>query len=606
MKCLTPIEALLRAYFEATEIPLVLLEKGSDHSVQFGAVTEDPVWLQTHFTNVKIEHSHLFPNGTLIMNPKRSLGIFFEHKDRPLAPSILRSLSSNWRLIETYFKNQKSMSKNSISEKERAFSNRVKQWVQFRQFYSVECDAMGNSLFYGKQGPVLIASISNEFNRFVFRIRKADKLISGKLPAGFPLRDTHYLLLPGFKGRHSRQLLFTKQRPFTKKDRQMMVDLYRLASIDPEQPMQEAVEYVDLIFNSLVHQNNPKQLLVQVFQKLRQLLHVDFFLLAWPSFQSRLTRWESSGLGDQALRMTISERLEEDGGKGQSEKYMGFSGFLEFAYSESIIPNQIYPCQPLIPELCSVKELFFMQLAMDDRPLGLFFMGTHEQNDIFIDKQEHWEKLGKFLHHLLKTATYDCQREERFLEIGHAYTKLLEDYSKLGETSRIQEEQLMVFNTLDTTINAVFKMFSKIKTMSPGSGYLDQLFHYVKSVTGASLVCLTYLNHGEFQFIYQSEGPQFKRLQFLELNGGCYHDVIFSGMPIYWDGSGQRPFLLPSGHPVLNSAYIVPISNFEGDEGVFVVGNTVDGDMNRVLRNLIQQIVTLECDALFRCMDEMN
>lgn len=368
----------------------------------------------------------------------------------------------------------------------------------------------------------------------------------------------------------------------------------------PDGPINEALLFCDLVFDSLLHQNNPQQLLSIVFVKLRQLLNIDLFCLLWPITRNGVPEWEHAGLGEKTIRLSLLEKLDEKRSQKEPSPFSPHTSFYDFAFSNAETPYTVIPCKQLLPKASSIKHLHYIQLNEEEKPFGYLFLGTEKSNNALSGNKTQWRKLGKRLLNIVKASIFDSQREERFLQVSIAYSQLLDDYAEMGEAHRALEKEIQRFSPMEGMMNSAFHLIKKLRDMKPGHAYMSDFFYAIKKMTTCELACFAFLNEGSFQLIYQNEESDIVKLEFSELDGGIYHDVIFSDIPHYWDGVLPREFLLPSGHPNISDSLFIPVRDIDDNEGVFMLANSQTEEMTLHIQTLVTSLLRLEADHLIQ------
>ena len=584
-------------------LPVAAFDSSGDHLITAGSLNEDIKWLRSHLTNQKVKSRHLFPNGILLISENRKMGVFFEKKGLNLATQVIHHLEFHWKAIEHYLFHDESSEVAGPDRKEQTLDKQVRQWVPQSNLWIMAPDSMGNIVLRSRKKHRLVARHNIEKQRFAKRLLNRKGTCAGKIPAGFvpDKRATHYLCLNGFRSEQNRSLVFVKEGPFSKKERQLAEHLRQSVAWEAAHGLERANQFCLTLFNCLLHQNNSKQLLSFIFSKFAGLLPFDAFGLIWLDPTTEKVDWCSHGAVDSwsdSLESLGTSLIQEIGPVQKIALAKLKSGVAVFSL-KAWQPN-------------SSTDLLCLPLLDEDRLLGFVLLGQDitagqdiEFNSPSSEEQPEWHQLAKTLTRLLKSSIYDSQRESRFLEIGDAYTQLLEDYSELKSSSQLLETRVDDLRIGNGHVTQVFRYLKSRSLQVDPEAMLNAFFRLARSVSSFELVGIALPVEGRIDLFWSSEDEMLSTMAFSEMEGGVYHDLLFTREPLYWDGSWPRKFLLPSGHPMVHNSFFIPFETTQGQDAILMLANHLSGLLHGGVKSLMIEVLQLEGDRIIEALPEL-
>ena len=591
---------ITKSLSESCQVPVAAFNSIGDVEITIGKINEDMDWLRSHLVNPKIKLHHSFPNGYLLMSETRKLGFFFEGQ-RYVLPSHLRHiLELNWKTLEHFIIQNESHEIEAPSLKELECSQKLKHWINWSHFFVYSQDSMRNTVFRNTRMHFLVPRFQKRTERWLKRLHGTEKAVSGKVPEN--LLDlkapVFYLSLPGFNTATHRNMLFIKNKPFSAKEEKLAMDIRMALMQAHETQLSSSIHFCKILFNSFLCQNNPQQLFSIIFKRLKELLPFDFLALIWKEKREGRAFWKKAGVGNQSLLSNLVDTLNSKDSDTQHE----ISHFLSEAFSKPLEGSTFIPWQPILPPGSDLKHLFGIPMIDEGRHFGFLLLGRETvfdpEGEMFSNQSESWQTLTDCLMKILKSADYESQRENRFLEINEAYSTLLKNYTVLNQDSKILELEIEKYQLASGNIDQVFRFLDSASNLTPGPGFLNSIFRFLTSLTGFDLAGLAIPNDGKVILDFSRESGILDRLEFNELDGGIYHDLMFSREDHYWDGSGPRHFLLPSGHPSIENSFFIPFLDNQGNEGVVVLANHSTGILHKGAKTTAKKVIQFESRRL--------
>jgi hypothetical protein len=593
-----------QALHQSCGVPLAVFGPDSKRVVTRGRIKTDLKWLCSLLGNPRIPERHQVPDGLILIEPDRKMGIFFQSRGFKLKDDHYNYIVNHWPVLLNYFYNIRALPEPATNY-EINIKKELKQWIPFKQCLICTVDEMGNFLTVRGKNTSISPAIETRFKNTVAKIMTKESPSSGLFPAGFSgfRKESYFLSFPSGHNR-SRRMVFTRSAPFSPKESRLAMTLQHTSARRHHNRFPEILAFCETMFNALLCQNNPNQLFSIIFSKLEEILPVNLLSLFWPDPEKPDSEWKHVTQGDPASGHALFNTIMEETRARRHESAR--HGFLDRVFHGESSPQTLHPCMELLPGNVSVSQLYSMTLSIDKKPLGLLFLGLPDKQSSLIIQPHDYQRLADILPRILKASEYDARREMHFLEISDAYTRLLQDSSALRYTNRELEQSLYLNNLTANYMDMILQFFQRTHLVEPGEQYLRTFFRFMRNVTGCPFCGIAVPRDGTILLTYKNEDQDPVQRQFPEIDSGIYHDLLFSPEPRYWTEDQPRDYLLPSGHPNMFNSYFIPFMDAETNEGTLVLANHPGGTIDISIREIALKIVSLFNDKLIASTQQQS
>jgi len=593
-----------RVLHQSCGVPLAVFGPDSDRVVTRGRINTDLKWLCSLLGNSRVPERHQIPDGLILIEPNRKMGIFFQSRGFNLKADHYNYIVNHWPALLNYFYNTRPVPE-PATDYEISMKKELKHWIPFKRCLICTLDEMGNFLAVHGEKSSISPAIDTRFKRTILRIMNKDSVSIGLFPSGLLgfRQESYFMSFPSSHDR-SRHMVFTRPSPFSLKESKLAMNLQQTSADRRHNRFPEILAFCETMFNALLCQNNPNQLFSIIFSKLEEILPVNLLSLFWPAPENPVADWKHVTWGDTPSGKKLFDTImkENRARKLESPNHE----FLDLVFHGENPPQTLHPCTKLLPENAAVSQLYSMTLSIDKKPLGLLFLGLPDGQSSLTIQPHDYQRLADILSRILKASEYDARREMHFLEISDAYTKLLQDSSALRYTNRELEQSLYLNNLTANYMDMILQFFQRTHLVEPGSAYLRTFFRFIRNITGCPFCGIAVPLDGTILLTYKNEDQDPVQRQFPEIDSGIYHDLLFSPEPRYWTEDQPRDYLLPSGHPNMFNSYFIPFMDSETNEGTLVLANHPGGTIDISIREIALKIVALFNDKLIASTQQQS
>ncbi len=228
-------------------------------------------------------------------------------------------------------------------------------------------------------------------------------------------------------------------------------------------------------------------------------------------------------------------------------------------------------------------------VADGPREIGFFALAANSGSRFSAEIEE---SLSSEIAAIYDKARLEDKREARVMSLSSELTHERESNRALTQDLKLIKSQWAESKNVMERYQRLFRLFDALRTVPCDEHYLDKFLEFVRNLTAGNTATICFSEIQGMNLVYVQKDKRLGSLAFSELDGGLYHDLLFSGEPLYWDGCGVRSFELPSGHPRVRNCIAVP---FDWGElrGVVLAANLSDVTQGKGLMDSLQKVIAM-------------